>query len=331
MQLECPSRFRWLEKQSVRETFAEDVAAGLLAHPRRLPCRYFYDARGSKLFEEICQLPEYYLTRTEHLILQQCADLIVDGAPAGLHIVELGSGSASKTRLLFDAYLRRHPRLCYVPVDISPSILETSSHQLLEDFPGLQILAIAAEYEPGLAALRQLPPGPKTLLWLGSNVGNLERAEAARFLARASQVLSPPDRLLMGVDLRKDPEILRAAYDDQEGVTARFNLNILRRINRELGADFQVDQFCHRVHYDEEAGRIEMYLESLVQQTTHIPKLGLQIDWRPGQRVHTENSHKYSRAELDQLVTRAGLRYTGFWTDGQEHFALTMLARALGI
>ncbi|MBT9581884.1 L-histidine N(alpha)-methyltransferase [bacterium] len=328
MQLECPSRFRWLEKQSVRESFAQDVALGLSQHPRRLPCRYFYDAQGSQLFEEICSLPEYYLTRAEHQILERYAAQIVGQAPAGLSMVELGSGSASKTRLLFSAYLQFHSRLCYVPIDISPSMLEESSQQLLADYAGLEILGVAAEYEPGLTALRRLPKGPKMILWLGSNVGNLHRTEASGFLTKVVSAMEETDFLLLGVDLRKDSQVLLRAYDDAQGVTARFNLNLLARINRELDANFQLDAFRHQVNYDEEAGRVEMYLSSQRVQKVQLRRLGLEIDWQAGERLHTENSYKYSPAELDRLVHSTGLRFLGRWSDDQGRFALTLLTRS---
>jgi dimethylhistidine N-methyltransferase len=330
MQLECRSRFRWLERQPLCQSFAEDVAAGLSQRPRRLPCRYFYDARGSQIFEEICALPEYYLTRCEQQILQRYAAEIVASTPAGLQLVELGSGSASKTRLLVSAYLQRHDRLCYVPIDISASMLEESSHQMLADYPGLEILGVAAEYAAGLAALRHLPPGPRLILWLGSNVGNLDRPEASRFLARLSSVMGEADQLLLGVDLRKDPRLLHRAYHDNQGVTARFNRNLLERINRELDGDFDVRAFEHRVHYDEEQGRVEMYLQSQANQRVCIRRLGLEIDWLAGERLHTENSYKYSPAELESLVQEAGLQVQRNWTDDQQRFCLTLFAPAPG-
>ncbi|MBI3974440.1 MAG: L-histidine N(alpha)-methyltransferase [Chloroflexi bacterium] len=316
-----------------RTTFAEDVAAGLTATPKSLPCRYFYDEEGSLLFEAICELPEYYVTRAEREILEAHANEIAAQVPSATTLVELGSGSAAKTRLLLDAFFRhrqqqRRQHLCYVPIDISRSMLEESSHALLNDYPALEIRAIAAEYDDGLRFLRAESERPKLILWLGSNVGNLERAEAARFLGRVRATMTPADRLLMGVDLRKSREVLEPAYDDAQGVTARFNLNLLARINRELGGEFDLDAFEHRAHYDEVVGRIEMYLVSTRTQRVRIRDLDLTVSFEPGEPIHTENSYKYSLAEIDALSAAAGLAVEARWLDRGERFAVNLFVPA---
>jgi dimethylhistidine N-methyltransferase len=309
-----------------RAEFARDVTAGLTARPKRLPCRYFYDVEGSRLFEAICDLPEYYLTRAEREILLERAGAIAALFPDPISLVELGSGSSVKTRLLIEAFRRRHGALHYVPVDISPSILEESARTLRRDYPGLEITAVAAEYEEGL---RRLAPGQdraRLLLWLGSNVGNFERPAAAAFLSRVRAVMRPEDRLLMGVDLRKERAILEAAYDDAQGVTARFNKNLLARINRELGGEFDLGSFRHVARYDEEEGRMEIHLESLRPQRVRITGVGLTVSFAPGETIHTENSYKYSPEEIDALARSAGLCVSHRWLDASCRFSSNLLA-----
>lgn len=308
--------------------FAEDVARGLQDRPRKLSCKYFYDREGSELFERICALEEYYLTRAERQILEDHAAVIVASLPERAAIVELGSGSSAKTRLLLEAALDRGGRLSYVPVDVSRSMLVETARALIAEYERLDVTAIAAEYEAGLAELNQLRLEPKLVLWLGSNIGNFDRPSAARFLARLRDTLGPEDRLLVGVDLRKDPEVLVRAYDDASGVTAEFNKNILRRINRELGADFDLAAFAHRAVYDERAGRIEMYLVSLVEQRVRIPALGRDVVFGAGEPIHTEDSHKYSREELDELAESSGLVVQRVWLDREARFAEVLLGAA---
>jgi dimethylhistidine N-methyltransferase len=311
---------------ALREEFARDVRQGLTARPKRLACRYFYDQEGSQLFEAICDLPEYYLTRAEREILEARAGEIAALFPGPISMPELGSGSAAKTRLLIEAFLARHGSLRYVPVDISPSILEESSRALLARYPRLEIHALAAEYAAGLAHLRKETDRPKLVLWLGSNVGNLGRADAFSFLDAARKTLAAGDRLLVGIDLRKDRATLERAYDDTQGVTARFNLNLLARINRELGGEFDLAAFRHRALYDEEWGRIEMYLDSRRRQQVCIAALGLVVPFEPGESIHTEYSYKYSPEEIERLANAARLRIERQWFDTARRFSLNLLA-----
>lgn len=325
--LSAPDRLRFvqLDHETRLSEFARDVEAGLRATPRTLPCRYFYDAEGSQLFEHICELPEYYLTRAERSILAERADDIAAAAPYGAELVELGSGSSVKTRLLIEAFLRRSDRVRYLPIDISPTALEESADALLRDYPRLEMTAIASEYGHGLKWLERADGGPKLILWLGSNVGNFDKPDAAAFLMRVRRTMHADDRLLMGADLRKSREMLEAAYDDAQGVTARFNLNILRRINRELGGEFDMRRWRHKAVWNEAAGRVEMHLVSDVDQAVRIDTLDDRFHFRAGETIHTESSHKYSPAEIDGLASEAGLQVEQRWLDSEGRFSLNLL------
>jgi L-histidine Nalpha-methyltransferase len=314
---------------AVPSDFAADVRAGLTASKKKLPCRYLYDAEGSALFEEICALPEYYLTRAEQEILETRAGEILASCPADAALVELGSGSAKKTRALIDAALSRRGALRYVPIDISRSMLEESSRALLGDYPTVEITAIAAEYRAGLRWLRRQPDS-KLILWLGSNVGNFSRTEAARFLRGVRATMSSSDRLLMGVDLRKSRAVLEAAYDDAAGVTARFSLNLLSRINRELGGHFDLDAFAHRSRWNERLGRIEIEIESSTAQVVRIDALRLNVPFRGGEKIYTESSYKYSFVEIERLARAAGLVVVERWLDGDKRFSVNLLAPLSG-
>ena len=278
------------------------------------------------MFDEICQLPEYYLTRAEREILEARTGEIVAQLPTPLTLVELGSGSAAKTRLLIEALLSRQATLRYVPIDICRTMVEDSSLQLLTAYPGLEILAIAAEYHEGLRHLRALDADPKLILWLGSNAGNLDRSEAAHFLQEVHSTMKPSDFLQIGIDLRKDRAVLVRAYDDSQGVTADFNLNLLGRINRDLGGHFDLAAFQHRAVYNEGPGRIEIYLVSRKAQRVRIDRLHLEVALEAGEAIHTENSYKYSLAEIDALAASAGLRTAAQWLDAERRFSVSLLA-----
>ena len=323
-----------LARTDARARFAEDVRRGLTATPKRLQPKYFYDQLGSLLFDAICLLPEYYLTRAEDEILRARADEIVaavagEGRAPSLSLLEFGSGSAVKTRLLIEAILRRQSRLLYRPVDISATALEVSARSLLQAYPQLGVEAFAGDYDAALSRLRADARGDdgrganqRTLaLFLGSNVGNFEPAEAEAFLAAVRACLRANDALLLGADLKKDSSVLLAAYDDPLGLTAAFNLNLLARINRELAADFDLRGFRHRVRYDEPAGRIEIYVESLRAQTVSVRELGLTVSFSAGEWTHTENSHKYDPAQLASLAATTGFRLAPTWTDAAGRFS----------
>jgi len=311
---------------AVPSDFAADVRAGLTARHKRLSCRYFYDADGSALFERICELPEYYLTRAELSILEARADEIAASCSGDAALVELGSGSARKTRTLIEAMLRQRRPVRYVPIDISRSMLQESSRALLDDYATLEIIAIAAEYRAGLRWLERQREQPKLVLWLGSNVGNFGRREAARFLRGVRASLGASDRLLLGVDLRKSRQVLEAAYDDAAGVTAQFNRNLLGRINRDLGGRFDLDSFAHRARYNQRLGRVEMHLVSQRAQVVRIDALGLDVAFRAGEAVFTESSYKYSAEEIERLARVAGLVVERRWLDTGRRFSLNLLA-----
>lgn len=308
----------------LRERFARDVRAGLTAGPKSLPCMYFYDEDGSRLFEEICLLPEYYLTRAEREILTTHAAELANRVARAPRVVELGCGNAEKTRLVLAALIARHGPLCYVPVDIATEMLVDTARALLAEYEDLTVEAVAGEYEDGLRLLAEPREDPCWVLWLGSNIGNLHRHEAAVFLGRIARAMGPEDRLLVGVDLRKDRSVLEPAYDDAAGVTARFNKNVLRRINRELGGHFDPAAFRHRSRYDDEAGRIEMYLDSAVTQSVRIDALDLTVTLAAGEPVHTEDSYKYGLAEIDALAVAAGLRLDAQWFDAARRFSVNL-------
>jgi dimethylhistidine N-methyltransferase len=318
-------RIHRLDGAGTTDDFAADMRRGLGAEPKFLLPKYFYDELGSHLFEAICLLPEYYLTRAEsEIFARRAAEIVALAAgDARVTLVELGSGSASKTRRIIDALLGRQSRLTYVPVDISPAALEASAHALLGDYAGLRVSAYAADYDSALPRLSEnLDDGDRALvLFLGSNIGNFDRGEARGFLRRLRGVLRAGDRVLLGADLKKDAATLEAAYDDALGVTAAFNLNLLARINRELRADFRLRDFRHVALYNEGEGRVEMHLESTRAQVVRVDALGLDVSFRAGERIHTENSYKSSLAELSALAAETGFVCAHTWLDSAERFS----------
>jgi dimethylhistidine N-methyltransferase len=311
-----------LVRADLRASFAEDVRAGLSSSPKHLFPKYFYDELGSQLFEAICLLPEYYLTRAENEILTRYATEIVNEfSSEKVSLIEMGSGSALKTRLIIEALLKRQPELLYTPVDISATALEQSSRVLLQSYPNLSINAYASDYYDAIRALRSQSRGRTLALFLGSNIGNFDVKEAHTFLRALRGVLNTGDALLLGVDLRKKARMLEEAYDDALGVTAAFNLNLLTRINREFEADFNLRDFRHHVVYNEELGRVEVYVESLRAQIVSIRRLEMEIQFAEGERIHTENSYKYDPAGLSQLATANGYTRARTWLDEREQFS----------
>jgi dimethylhistidine N-methyltransferase len=304
---------------------AEDVRRGLTTQPKRFLPKYFYDELGSQLFEAICLLPEYYLTRAENEILQCYADEIVATVPGPTTLIEMGSGSASKTRLLIEALLRKQTELLFMPVDISATALENSSRILLQSYPRLNIEAYAADYFAALAELAKEQRTHTLALFLGSNISNFDPEEALKFLRALRQVLREGDALLLGADLKKEKSVLEAAYNDALGVTAAFNLNVLARINRELGGNFDLRTFAHRAVYNEEAGRVEIYIESCCEQTVRISKLDLEVQFAAGEQIHTENSYKYDLENIGRLAAQTGFTRAQTWQDQKEQFSSNLL------
>ncbi len=314
-----------LVKRDPQADFAGDVRNGLTSTPKRLSPKYFYDQLGSQLFDAICLLPEYYLTRAENEILQRHADEIVNSVPGCLTLIEMGSGSASKTRALIEALLRKRREVLFIPVDISASALESSSLILLQSYPRLRIEAYAADYFVALAQLSKQSRGPTLALFLGSNISNFGRAEAPVFLEALRKVLKKGDALLLGADLKKDRAVLEPAYDDALGVTAAFNLNLLLRVNRELGGNFDLRAFKHHAFYNEEVGRVEIHIESLREQTVAIKKLDMNVHFEAGERIHTENSYKYDLQGIKDLASQTGFKCTHVWLDPQKRFSSNLL------
>jgi len=302
-------------------TFAQDVRAGLTASPKTLPSKYFYDELGSALFEAICLLPEYYLTRAEDEILRRHAGEIVKSVGGPFEIVELGSGSALKTRHIIAATLADQPSLTYRPIDISTSALEASAEALSREFTSVRVDGIAADYFEGLKRISRHGGARRLALFLGSNVGNFEPHVAVEVLRALRRVLAPGDALLLGADLRKDPAVLEAAYDDPLGLTAAFNLNLLARIDRELGGEFDLDLFDHLARYDEPHGRMEMHLVSRCAQTVRVSALELEVKFAEGEAIHTESSYKYDEPTLRSLGSGGGFELVQTWTDTGKRFS----------
>jgi L-histidine Nalpha-methyltransferase len=305
---------------AIADDFAEAVLAGLSERPRSIPCRFFYDASGSKLFKQITALPEYYPTRVEMELLRANAAEIAWLVGPDRAVVEFGSGSSRKTILLLEA-LRRVQ--AYVPIDIAGECLDEAAAWLQERHRDLLIAPLIADFTNAVT-LPPLARGWNRLgFFSGSTIGNLNHREAVEFLTNAARLLGKDGLFLIGVDLKKSPAILIPAYNDATGVTAEFNLNLLRRINRELGGTFNLDRFAHDAVYDEEAGRIEMHLVSLAAQTARV--LRREFRFAEGERIHTENSHKYSVEQFQALAVSGGWRPVEVWTDADHLFSLHLL------
>ncbi|MBV9181566.1 MAG: L-histidine N(alpha)-methyltransferase [Acidobacteria bacterium] len=308
-------------------SYVNEILAGLSSVSKSLPCKLFYDQIGSALFEQITRLPEYYLTRTELAILEGNADEIIKTAGSPISVVELGAGTATKTRTLLRSVARRQIRVKYFPVDISPSALAEAQRGVREQFPGALVRPVIADLSHGFGFLRDIS-GPKLVLYLGSSIGNFDGNESTELLRKLRGELSSGDALLLGTDTVKSEEILLPAYDDRQGVTREFNKNILRRINRELGGNFDLDAFCHRVEWNAACSRMEIYLESCCEQQVLLRWTGTVIRFLQGERIHTENSYKYTDDMVCRMLARAGFQHERTWLDGQKWFALH-LARVL--
>ena len=304
-----------------RERFLRDALAGLRQPQKTLPCKYFYDAEGSKLFDQICTLPEYYPTRTELSILRAHAGEMAGCLGPETLLVEYGSGSSVKTRRLLDRLARP---AAYVPVDISREHLFETALSLRLDYPGLEVLPVCADFTAPFTLPRpRLPAARSAIYFPGSTIGNFSQAGAIALMAGVARRVGRGGAFLVGVDLKKDPRVLERAYDDAAGVTAAFDLNLLARMNRELDADFDLRRFSHRARWVESVGRIEMHLVSDVEQVVHLD--GVEIHFERGESICTEHSHKYTLAGFARLAGRAGLAVRRVWTDRAERFSVQYL------
>jgi L-histidine N-alpha-methyltransferase len=307
-------------------TLAEDALDGLTQPCKELPPKHFYDSRGAALFEQICELPEYYPTRTERAILERVADELIALTGAG-ELVELGSGSATKTRILLDAMARAATLKRYVPIDVTESAVRDSAGQLIEEYPGLAVHGVIGDFE---RHLDRLPPprAPRLVAFLGGTIGNFRPGSRRRFLRTIAGLLGPEDHLLLGTDLVKERGILEAAYDDSAGITAEFNRNILHVLNRELDGSFEPDEFEHVAFFDERNEWIEMRLRSRRRQTVELAAIGLRVDFDVDEELRTEISAKFTRERLEADLAAAGLELEGWYTDERDWFALSLAHRA---
>ena len=298
--------------------FLSDVILGLSSNPRTIPCKYFYDAQGAALFQKICELPEYYVTRTEVDILDRYRFDIASQLGPKIELIGLGTGAGTKTRILIEAL--QDPAV-YIPVDISEKQLRQSTALFRKIFRDLEILPVCADYlQSVVLPLPLRKPARNIVYFPGSTIGNFEPDEALRFLRRIANVCRGGGGLLIGVDLKKDRQVLEAAYNDSAGVTAEFNLNLLQRINRELGGDFDLDQWRHRAIYNSHAGRIEMHLISQTDQFVHLNEHT--FDFRRGENIITEYSYKYAPDEFTSLAAKAGFNFGRMWTDDARLFGV---------
>jgi L-histidine Nalpha-methyltransferase len=305
----------------VDPAMAREVRDGLSAIPKRLPCKFLYDNVGSALFEQITELPEYYLTRTERAIFEDYAAEMLEAAGPALTLVELGAGTANKTRILIEELLQRQTRALFYPIDVSPAALNEAVTQMAEQFPQLRVSPIVADYSGGVPALARIS-GRKLVLFIGSSIGNYDPPEAIAMLRRIRRSMRTGDALLLGTDLAKSAKILVPAYDDAQGVTAEFNKNMLARFNRELDADFDLDKFRHVAVWSKRCSRMEIYLESTAAQSVFIPAIDLDVQFAAGERIHTENSYKYTGEMVNEILRESGFKPEKTWTDPKRWFGV---------
>ena len=314
---------RLLDVKAIEKDDIQDVISGLSKVNKSLPARYFYDAKGSQLFEEICRLPEYYPTRTEASILDRYATEIVSRTQA-IELIELGSGSSTKTRYLLDTYQKSDRPLYYVPVDVSGSILKESAYNLLADYPRLKIQGKVATYTQALQQLSKEFLGKRIIVFLGSSIGNFNPEQCDRFIERVTSALNPGDYFLLGIDLQKPIEILEAAYNDSQGVTAAFNLNMLQHLNDRFNGNFNLDLFRHQAVYNQTEHQIEMYLISQRSQSVTLRDLDLTIELEPGEKILTEISRKFNLEKIKKYLGDRHLNLIQTYTNPNQWFGLLL-------
>ncbi len=310
----------------IEKTFAEEISSSLNHDSKFISPKFFYDKKGSDLFEKICSLPEYYPTRTEISILRKLQPELSSYIDEDFRLVELGSGTSVKTRLILDVLTKLQDSVDYFPIDIS-EILTESSEELLKNYDGLHITGIIDTYEGGLEFLKNFDKKKNLIIFLGSSFGNFSPNDGFEFLKKIHSTMKSGDLFLIGLDLIKDKQILESAYDDSQGVTAKFNLNILSRINDELDADFNLKNFSHLAIYNKEKQRIEMYLKSLVNQSVIISKSDLLLNLEKDELIHTEHSHKYKLSQIHELLDSVGFEIKHTWLDDKKYFSLTLVSK----
>ena len=322
------------EKSIRTNEFATEVQEGLAATRRFLKPKYFYNDTGSKLFEEICKQPEYYLTRTETSILMKYKqDILRICGDQDISIIELGSGSSLKTKILLNEFVSNNKKVFYFPIDVSETMLNDSIDKLSTEFKNLRVIGVCSEYASGIKEVNVFMlnhsdvPQAKLLVFLGSSIGNLDPVQVQKFLTALKEQVNYCDAILIGFDLQKETAILENAYNDKAGMTAQFNLNLLARINKELQAEFDLSFFMHEAFYNVKQQRIEMYLVSTCDQSVYIRGLGKHFSFKKGDRIHTENSYKFSLEGINKLAIASGLRVIKNYTDSQNFYCLSLLSR----
>ncbi len=310
----------------IEKSFADEVSYSLTQNSKFINPKFFYDKKGSELFEKICDLYEYYPTRTEISILQNLKENLSQYVDDSFRLVELGSGSSVKIRLILDILNKFQEKIEYFPIDIS-EILTESSSLLQKDYENLYITGIIDTYEGGLEFLKNYDDKKNLIIFLGSSFGNFIPADGKKFLQKINSTMKDDDLFLIGLDLVKNKKTLENAYDDSKGITAQFNLNVLSRINDELDADFNLNNFIHYAKYNEDQQRIEMYLQSLVEQYVVIPKANLSLTLKKDELIHTEHSHKYKLSQIKELMNQTGFNIKHIWLDENNYFALTLASK----
>ena len=311
-------------QQPAISPIAEDVLQGLTSDPKTLSPKLFYDAAGSELFDRITELPEYYPTETERSIFRRFASDMIAHAGDCDSMVELGAGTAGKTVLLLDAMMKTERSITYYPVDVSSSALDVCGERMNALLPELKVVPKVLDFTQGMPQFRQIA-GRKLFLFIGSSIGNFEPLAAGLFLKQVRASMNQGDALLLGTDMRKSAKVLIPAYDDSRGVTAAFNKNLLVRMNRELGADFDLEGFVHRVVWNERLSRIEMHLQSVREQTVTIPALALSLKFAKGETIHTENSYKFTMPMVEAIAANGGLKIEHTWSDERSWFTVHLL------
>ena len=309
-----------------QKTFAQELSISIRQKQKAINPKFFYDQKGSQLFEKICVLPEYYLTRTEISILKQIDGKLQSYLDGNFRLVELGSGSSQKTRLLIDILTRLQKHVEYFPIDIS-KILKTSSAALQSDYKKLHITGIIDNYENGLEFVKNYDDMKNLIIFLGSSFGNFDPKNGIKFLQKINSSMKKDDLFLVGLDLVKDKDVLCQAYNDSQGITAQFNLNVLSRINSELGGNFDTSKFVHHAVYNENQNKIELYLRSLSKQTVEIPNADLVLEIDEDELIHTENSHKYTISQIKQMFTITGYQIKDMWNDDNRYYSLVLLSK----